>query len=88
MAIEESVRRTSSVAVFDVSSRAVFVSAQYESPQARELRQIWDGQTDIQHTVRLLHKKVDEITVRQDTALNQVIIPTRRCHSVCACIPS
>lgn len=45
----------------------------YESPQARELRQIFDGQTDIQHTVRLLHKKIDEITVRQDTSLNQMI---------------
>jgi len=45
----------------------------YESPQARELRQIFDGQSDIQHTVRLLHKKIDEITVRQDTTLNQMI---------------
>jgi len=50
----------------------------YESPQARELRQIFDGQTDIQHTVRLLHKKIDEITVRQDTALNQMIALNNR----------
>ena len=49
------------------------ICLQYESPQARELRQIFDGQTDIQHTVRLLHKKIDEITVRQDTAVNQVL---------------
>merc|ERR1739838_1172127 len=53
-------------------------SAWYESPQARELRQIWDGQTDIQHTVRLLHKKIDEITVRQDTTLNQMIALSNR----------
>lgn len=45
----------------------------YESPQARELRQIFDGQSDIQHTVRLLHQKIDEITVRQDTTLNQMV---------------
>jgi len=50
----------------------------YESPQARELRQIFDGQTDIQHTVRLLHKKIDEITVRQDTAVNQMIALNNR----------
>jgi len=56
-------------------------SSWYESPQARELRQIWDGQTDIQHTVRLLHKKVDEITVRQDTALNQMIALNNRAPS-------
>jgi len=50
----------------------------YESPQARELRQIFDGQTDIQHTIRLLHKKVDEIQVRQDSTLNQVLAASNK----------
>jgi len=50
----------------------------YESPQARELRQIFDGQSDISHTVRLLHQKIDEITVRQDTTLNQMIALSNR----------
>ena len=47
-------------------------SAQYESENQRELRQIFDGQMNIRDTVRELSRKLDELLGRQELVLAKV----------------
>ncbi|KAF0301028.1 Protein ERGIC-53 [Amphibalanus amphitrite] len=43
---------------------------EYDSEATRELRQIFDGQSQIYETVRELHRKMDEIVGRQERTLS------------------